>query len=89
VAGGYDQELRTINPLSGAEEREAKESQGVVNCIAEVGKGVTAVGLDNGQIRFWDVEGWACKKTLREHKKGVTDLKVDAKGLLLVSSAGR
>jgi WD40 repeat protein len=50
---------------------------------------MTAVGLDNGQIRFWDVAGWTCRKTLREHKKGVTDLKVDAKGLLLVSAAGR
>ena len=47
------------------------------------------MGLDNGHIRFWDVQGWSCRKTLKEHKKGVSDLKVDAKGLLLISAAGR
>jgi WD40 repeat protein len=50
---------------------------------------MTAIGLDNGNICFWDVNNWVCKKTIREHKKGVSDIKRDAKGVLLVSVAGR
>jgi hypothetical protein len=40
-------------------------------------------------MRFWDAEKWICKKTVKEHKKAITDIKVDSEGVMLVSAAGR
>ena len=42
---------------------------------------MVAVGLETGTIRFWDREGWNVRKDLKEHKKAVKDIKIDAKGL--------
>lgn len=47
------------------------------------------LGLENGNVRFWDKTSWTSRRDVREHKKGVVDMKVDAKGLLMVSVGGR
>lgn len=62
---------------------------GIINCICNAGDKMIAVGLDTGTIRFWDRENWNVRKDLREHKKAVKDIKIDAKGLMLVSIAGK
>jgi hypothetical protein len=40
-------------------------------------------------MRFWDAAKWTCRKTVREHKKAITDIQVDSEGVMLVSAAGR
>jgi WD40 repeat protein len=36
---------------------------------------ILVVGLENGEIKFFDVRDWSCKQTLKGHKKSVTHLK--------------
>ncbi len=75
--------------MTGEEMKESKQSEGIINCIAKINDSLAVIGLDNGTMRFWDAEKWICKKTVKEHKKAITDMKVDSEGVMLVSAAGR
>lgn len=89
MVGGYDQELRALTASSGVETKESKDSKGVINCIRNVNNNLAVLGLENGTIRFWDKTSWSSRKDLREHKKGITDIKIDKKGMMMVSVAAR
>jgi len=47
------------------------------------------LGLDNGTIRFWDKTSWSPRRDVKEHKKSISDIRIDSKGVMMVSVGGR
>lgn len=88
IVGGYDQEIRALHLSSGVETKESKDSKGVINCIRAINNKDIVLGLDSGAIRFWDKTSWSSRRDIKEHKKAITDIKIDKKGLMMVSVAG-
>ena len=68
---------------------ESKESKGIITGLVDVSADLAVMGLDNGTIRFWHKREWGPRKEVRDHKKSVSDVKVHAKGKLLVTVAGK
>jgi WD40 repeat protein len=89
LVGGYDQEFRAVDGRSGTETKESKDSKGIINVIRSINSHLLVLGLDNGIIRFWDKTSWAPRRDVKEHKKAVTDIRVDGKGVMMVSVGGR